>query len=185
MENLSKLFDAKNLEFKSFVNAFINYPKILIALVNGPAIGIGATMICLCDIVYATENATFSTPFVKLGLCCEGCSSYLYPKIMGKSKASELLLLSEKITAKEAYDFGLISKVIPQNETAAFLDEIKKYGRLSVESVKINKGLMARSLRKVLSETNDAECQTLRKCQESEQFFSSVLAFMERRKSKL
>ncbi|MGL5405346.1 MAG: enoyl-CoA hydratase-related protein [Propionibacteriaceae bacterium] len=54
------------------VQAFIRFPKLLIAVVNGPAIGIGATVLALCDILYASETAYFYTPFTALGLCAEG-----------------------------------------------------------------------------------------------------------------
>ena len=67
-----------------FVQAFLDFPKPLVAAVNGPAIGIACTTLALCDAVYCTEEATFDTPFMKIGQSPEGCSSYLFPKIMGR-----------------------------------------------------------------------------------------------------
>lgn len=69
------------------VKSFIRFPKLLIALVNGPAVGIGATILGLCDVVYSSKSAYFYTPFTALGLCAEGCSSVTFPKILGTSKA--------------------------------------------------------------------------------------------------
>lgn len=69
------------------VTSFIRFPKLLIAICNGPAVGIAATVLGLCDIVYASKTAYFYTPFTALGLCAEGCSSVTFPKLMGTSKA--------------------------------------------------------------------------------------------------
>lgn len=68
--------------------AFIDFPKILIAIVNGPSVGAAFTTLALCDIAFCTTNATFWAPFSALGLCAEGCSSYLFPRIMGTARVS-------------------------------------------------------------------------------------------------
>jgi peroxisomal 3,2-trans-enoyl-CoA isomerase len=58
----------------------------------GPAIGFGVTTLALCDVVYCVPEATFNTPFMKWAFCAEGCSSLLFPRIMGTSKANEMLV---------------------------------------------------------------------------------------------
>jgi Delta3-Delta2-enoyl-CoA isomerase len=58
----------------------------------GPAIGFGVTTLALCDVVYSVPHATFKTPFMQLGFCAEGCSSLLFPRIMGPSRANEMLV---------------------------------------------------------------------------------------------
>src|ERR1700731_681039 len=77
---------------RALVAAMVNFPKLLIAAINGHAIGFGVTTMALCDVIYSVPHATFKTPFMKLGFCAEGCSSVLLPRIMGPSRANEMLL---------------------------------------------------------------------------------------------
>lgn len=74
--------DAAEL-LERFVNAFVDFPKPLVAAVNGPAVGIPVTLLGLVDFAYASERATFHTPFTALGQSPEACSSVMFPRIMG------------------------------------------------------------------------------------------------------
>ncbi|MSV65533.1 MAG: enoyl-CoA hydratase, partial [Actinobacteria bacterium] len=82
----------------NFLFAIHNFPKPLIAAVQGRAVGIGTTMLMHCDIVTANPNSIFSMPFVSLGLVAEGGSSYLFPRLVGHAKASEILLTGRSFT---------------------------------------------------------------------------------------
>lgn len=94
--------------------AFINFPKPIVAAVNGPAIGATVTSATLMDGIIASERATFSLPFAKLGVPPEGCSSVVFPEKMGESKAQRMLGPENWIpTAAEALDAGLIDEVVP------------------------------------------------------------------------
>ncbi|KAL8571758.1 hypothetical protein ACOMHN_051125 [Nucella lapillus] len=118
----------KEKPFFNLVRAFIDFPKPLIALVNGPAIGVAVTLLGLCDAVYCSDKATFQTPFTQLAQSAEGCSSYVFPRLMGTAKATEILLFNRKITAQEAYDRNLVTRVFPdadfRKETEAVLSYI-------------------------------------------------------------
>ncbi|XP_073081272.1 enoyl-CoA delta isomerase 3, peroxisomal-like isoform X2 [Manis javanica] len=98
---------------REFVGCFIDFPKPLVALVNGPAVGISVTIFGLFDAVYASDRATFHTPFSRLGQSPEGCSSYTFPRIMGPAKAAEMLIFGKKLTAREACAQGLVTEVFP------------------------------------------------------------------------
>eukprot|EP00128_Syssomonas_multiformis_P015715 Colp12_sorted_trinity150504_noHs@33235 len=100
----------------NFVDAFVSFPKPLIAGVNGPAIGIAVTTLGLVDAVYASDTATFRTPFRELGQAPEGCSSYMFPKIMGEEMAHNVLDKSILLTAEDAKKCGFVTEIYPANQ---------------------------------------------------------------------
>jgi len=94
------------------MHAMLDCSKPIIAAVDGPAIGIGATMLFHCDLVYATNNAKFQTPFTDLGVCPEFASSVTFPDTLGSHKAAQMLLLGEPLSANEAVQFGLVNRLV-------------------------------------------------------------------------
>jgi enoyl-CoA hydratase/carnithine racemase len=95
-----------------FMIALLEYPKLLAAAVNGPAVGIGTTLLFHCDLVYASDTATFWAPFTRLALVPEFCSSITFPRTMGLAKANELLLLGKEIDARTAVEWNICSRVV-------------------------------------------------------------------------
>lgn len=89
-----------------------NFPKILIAAVNGAAIGWGCTQLWNFDLVYASSVAFFQTPFTKLGFVPEGGSSFTFIKAMGRQRAMKMLLGSERVSANGMQINGLVTEVI-------------------------------------------------------------------------
>tara|TARA_Y100000590_G_scaffold3167_1_gene4217 strand:+ start:22877 stop:23599 length:723 start_codon:yes stop_codon:yes gene_type:complete len=110
----------------SFVKEISDCPKPLISCINGIAVGIGVTMILPFDIRIASENASFSFPFTKLGILPGLGSSYFLPALVGASKAKELILTGSSIDAHEACRIGLINKVVSHNELEESLDRISQ-----------------------------------------------------------
>jgi 2-(1,2-epoxy-1,2-dihydrophenyl)acetyl-CoA isomerase len=90
----------------------VTYPKPVIATVNGPAIGVGVTMILPCDVRIAAENAKLGVTFAKLGLLPGLGSTHLLPKLVGRAKALELVLTARVVTAFEAAEIGLVNQVV-------------------------------------------------------------------------
>jgi len=126
-----------------FMRALSGATKPVIAGVAGNAVGIGTTMLMHCDLVYAADNAKFAMPFTQLGLCPEFASSMLFPAMVGYPRAAEKLLLGEAFGAEEAYDMGLVSKVVPVAELADLLhSQAAKLAALPASSLRVTKRLM-------------------------------------------
>jgi enoyl-CoA hydratase/carnithine racemase len=103
-----------------FLQALTTMRPVLIAAVDGPALGIGSTVLLHCDLVYATARSLFGFPFVDLGLVPEAASTLLLPRLIGHQKAAELMLLGERFPAPEALQIGLVTGVVdtPEELTA-------------------------------------------------------------------
>lgn len=82
------------LSCRTFINTFIQFRKPIVAAVNGPALGLGAAILPLCDIVWANEKAWFQTPYMAYGQTPDACSSLTFPRIMGVASVGPLHRLS-------------------------------------------------------------------------------------------
>jgi enoyl-CoA hydratase/carnithine racemase len=102
----------------TFIKTLAACETPLVAAIEGMAIGIGATMMLHCDLVYVAPDATFRLPFVDLGLVPEAASSLLLPRRIGMAKASEFLLLGEAFGAGEAVRHGLANAIVSAYESA-------------------------------------------------------------------
>jgi enoyl-CoA hydratase/carnithine racemase len=92
--------------------ALYNLDVPVIAAINGPAIGAGLDLACMCDIRIASETATFAESFVKIGIVPGDGGAWLLPRVVGRSKAAEMTFTGETLTAAEALECGLVSRVV-------------------------------------------------------------------------
>jgi peroxisomal 3,2-trans-enoyl-CoA isomerase len=140
----------------------INCEQVLVAAVNGPAAGYGTSSITLFDLVYAVPDAYFFTPFVRWGLCCEGCSSVTFSRIMGHQKAAALILAGDRMSATDAEKAGLVTKILPKD---TFMDDVlaiaRRIATYPAGALRFNKNLMMRDVRESLLEANRIECEGL------------------------
>jgi enoyl-CoA hydratase/carnithine racemase len=111
----------------AFIQALVDFDKPLVAAVQGPAVGIGATMLLHCDLVYASTTTRLRMPFVSLGLVPEAGSSYLLPRRVGEAVAAEILLLGAWIDAARAKELRLVNAVLPST------DELTAFARARAE----------------------------------------------------
>ena len=115
----------------TFIKALAACETPLVGAIEGVAIGIGATMMLHCDLVYVAPDAIFRLPFVDLGLVPEAASSLLLPRRVGMAKAAEFMLLGEVFGAEEAVRLGLANAIVPACELRGFA--IERAGRLATK----------------------------------------------------
>ena len=99
-------------------------PKPVLAAVNGPAAGIGCSLALACDLVIARESAYLLLAFVNIGLVPDGGSSLLVPARVGFARAAEMAMLGERVPARQALDWGLINRVVADDEFDAEVDAL-------------------------------------------------------------
>lgn len=121
----------------------------VIAAVNGPAIGAGCDLACMCDVRIAGESAKFAESFVKLGIVPGDGGAWLLPRIIGFAKASELALTGDMLDAAEALACGLVSRVVPD---AQLMDE----ARLVAAKIAANPPHAVRMTKRLLREGHRA-----------------------------
>jgi enoyl-CoA hydratase len=106
------------------VRAIVAMPRPVVAVVQGPAAGVGVSLALACDLVLASEKAFFMLAFTKIGLMPDGGASALVAAAVGRTRAMRMALLAERITAAEALDWGLVSAVYPADTFAADVDKV-------------------------------------------------------------
>ncbi|XP_039725357.1 enoyl-CoA delta isomerase 2 isoform X1 [Pteropus medius] len=167
---------------RDFVDCFIDFPKPLIAVVNGPAVGISVTLLGLFDAVYASDRATFHTPFSHLGQSPEGCSSYIFPKMMGPAKAKEMLIFGKKLTAGEACARGLVTEVFPDStfQTEVWT-RLKAYSKLPPNAMRVSKQIIRNMEKEKLHAVNAEEVSVLQERWLSDECINAVMNFLSKR----
>ena len=165
-----------------FMRALLNATKPVIAEVDGVAVGIGTTLLMHCDLAYASDRALFKTPFVDLALAPEYASSLLFPARLGRSPASELLLLGDVWGAARAKETGLVSDVFSADQLPG---EVRKraeaLAQKSPAALRQAKALMS-SEPDSISDRINREGGIFAEMLQSPEFAEAATAFMERRK---
>jgi len=165
-----------------FLRGIATFEKPLLAAVAGPAVGIGTTMLFHCDLVYASDNAAFSMPFVNLGLCPEAASSLLAPRMFGYHRAAEALLMGEPFFAEAAQEVGLVNRVVPPTEVNGYAQaQARKLAAKPLSSLIATKRLMKGDTQAVLQKM-DEEGQSFGRMLREPAAKEAFGAFMEKRK---
>jgi 2-(1,2-epoxy-1,2-dihydrophenyl)acetyl-CoA isomerase len=168
--------------YHPIMRAIREMPKPVLASVNGPAVGIGCSLALCCDLIVAAQSAYFLLAFVNIGLVPDGGSSLFLPTRIGMARASELSMLGERLPAEQALEWGLINRVVADEqlaaETAALAARLASGPTRSYAGAKrqLNNWLYAR-----IDEQLELEARIQQEMAGSDDFVEGAMAFAQKR----
>lgn len=161
----------------------MNCDTPLIAAVNGPAVGWGMEIALMCDVRFASENAKFGEVFVARGMISDIAGFLLLPKIVGLSKAYELLLTGDVIDGDEAERIGLVSKTVPPDELISVARAMaEKMARVPPVAARMTKEAVRKGLNYDLAALGEYHSYANRELMQTEDFAEGSLSVLEKRK---
>lgn len=180
VEKLSSLHHMRNIG--ETVLALSQLQQPVIAKVNGVAVGAGMNLALGCDLIYASDRATFSQIFAKRGLSVDFGGTWLLPRLVGVHKAKELAFLADIITADEAERIGVVNRVVPHADLDAYVDDIA--GRIAAGppiALGMTKRLLNQAKDVTLAEAVEHEAMAQAVNGGTEDMQNAIRAFREKR----
>ncbi|MBV1788225.1 enoyl-CoA hydratase/isomerase family protein [Marinobacterium sp. D7] len=163
-----------------FLHTLVDFPKPLLAAVQGDAVGIGTTLLLHCDLVVAADSLKCQMPFVRLGLVPEGGSSLLITQRLGQRQAFELLIEGRPFGAEQAMQVGLANQIVATAELAtAALARATAIATLPPEAVRLSKRLLKEKQREELHRVIDTEATLFAKRLSSAEAQAAFKAFLQ------
>lgn len=168
---------------KRIVHSLLDCPKPVIAKVNGDAMGFGATIALLCDVVFAAEGARFADPHVKVGLVAGDGGALIWPQLIGFGKARHYLLTGEPIEAVEAEKLGLIAFAVPREgldeAVAKYAARMARGAQTAIRYTKIATNI---ALKQMLGSVFEAGVAFEGLSRHTDDYREGVTAFLEKRR---
>jgi len=160
-----------------------NIKKPVIAAVNGVAAGAGANIALACDIVLASEKASFIQAFSKIGLVPDSGGTFFLPRLIGFQKASALMMLGDKVNASEAESLGMVYKVVAAEEFMETVEQLANHvAKMPTQALVQTKDLLNASLSNDLDAQLAMESKYQIAAAQSNDYAEGVAAFIEKRK---
>ena len=158
------------------------YPRVVIAAINGFASGAGMNLALACDLRIAGESARFNEAFVRIGAVPDCGGTYHLPRIVGWSRAAELMLLGDMVDAHEAERLGIVTRVVADEELIGVATEFaRRIATGPMAAYERIKQLLRASATSTLNEQLEREAQMQREIGQTEDFLEGVTAFLEKR----
>ena len=190
-QDLGEIVDPNGPELPSIVKDHYNptverirkLNKPVVAAVNGVAAGAGANIALACDVVVASEGASFIQAFSKIGLIPDSGGTYTLPRLIGLQRASALMMLGDKVSAADALQMGMLYKVFPID---TFVEESKKIvhklAKMPTKALGMTKILLNESIKNSLKQQLELEGRYQELASHTEDYKEGVDAFLEKRK---
>ena len=157
--------------------------KPIIAAVNGVAAGAGANIALACDVVIATEKASFIQAFSLIGLIPDSAGTFFLPRLIGFQKASALMMLGDKVSAEEAERIGMIYKYFSVEDFEASVEKLAiKMANMPTKALGMIKDVLNQSLTNTLEQQLALESKHQIEAASSDDYKEGVSAFVEKRK---
>jgi 2-(1,2-epoxy-1,2-dihydrophenyl)acetyl-CoA isomerase len=168
--------------YHPIIHAIRDMPKPVVSAVNGPAAGIGCSLALSADLIVAAHSSFFLLAFVNIGLVPDGGSTAFVPARIGLARATEMMMLGERVVAEQALEWGLVNKVVPDeslmSESRALVERLAKGPTRSYAGAK---ELLNRRVYADLSGQLEAEADQQRAMGHSKDFIEGVMAFAQKR----
>jgi enoyl-CoA hydratase/carnithine racemase len=166
-----------------FMDTLVDCDKPVVAAVTGAAIGIGATMLLHCDLVYVSDETRLAMPFVSLGLVPEFAASLIVPQLMGHARAAEKLLLGDPFTGADAVDCGMANAVLPASEVVNHARRMaERFNALPMGAVRDSKRLMRQPQAQAIKDAMALERKTFSQRLRSPEAQEAFSAFFQKRR---
>jgi 2-(1,2-epoxy-1,2-dihydrophenyl)acetyl-CoA isomerase len=167
--------------YRPLIELLRGSPVPVVCAVNGVCAGIGVAFALACDLVVASEEASFILAFRRIGLVPDGGLTWLLPRLVGKSRALEMILLGDAVPAATAREWGLINQTAPAGELASTAQALAERLASGPKSLGLMRGLIWGSLDATLTEQLEAERQAQSEAGRTADFAEGVRAFREKR----
>lgn len=168
--------------YNPIISRIRNIEKPIIGAINGVAAGAGANIALACDVVIASENASFIQAFSKIGLVPDSAGTFFLPRLIGFQKASALMMLGDKVSAQEAEKLGMVYKVVSSENFSEEVNTIANtLANMPTKALGLTKRLLNNSMQNSLEEQLNLESKLQIESAQSDDYAEGVDAFVNKR----
>lgn len=177
------MWERTRVEAKRIVLGLLDLEKPIVAKINGPAIGLGATVALLCDVSFMAESARIGDPHVSVGLVAGDGGAIIWPQLIGYNRAKEYLMTGDLLTGEKAAEIGLVNHCVPDDGLDAAVDKfVERLSSGATRAIRYTKIAVNIGLRQLAHTLMDASIAYESMTNETADHREAVRAFIEKRK---